>query len=183
MKRCKWVDLKEAIYIDYHDNEWGVPKYNDKDLFELLALESLQAGLSWICILKKRQDLRCAFDNFDYELISLYDEDKINKLLENKKIIRNRRKIEAIIINAKIFKEIRCEWGSFSNYIWHFTDGKIIKNDCNKILSKNSLSDKISNDLKTRGMKYVGSIIIYSYLQSIGIINDHEVDCFLHQLK
>lgn len=178
MKRCHWVDLRSENYIKYHDEEWGVPVYNDKYLFELLVLESFQAGLSWICVLNKRESFRKVLDNFDPEKISKYNEEKISTLLQNKEIIRSRRKIEAIINNAKIFLDIKKEWGTFSNYIWHFTNNKIIKNKDDETRTTSPLSDKISIDLKRRGMKYTGSIIIYSYLQAIGIINDHEITCF-----
>lgn len=178
MKRCKWVNLNNSKYVDYHDNEWGEVVYDDRLLFEMLLLEGFQAGLSWECILNKREYFRSAFDNFDPEIISNYDENKINELLANANIIRNKNKILASINNAKIFLDIKCEWGSFSNYIWHFSDGKVIKNmdDCFRTTSE--LSDRVSTDLKNRGMKYVGSTIIYSYLQSIGVINDHEIGCF-----
>lgn len=178
MKRCSWVDLKNDIYIKYHDLEWGIPVYDDYKLFEMLVLESFQAGLSWACILNKRDAMRRAFDNFNPFVISKYDEDKISELLMNKEIIRSRRKIGAIINNARIFLSIREEFGTFSNYIWKFTNGGVIKTKDNKIKTTSPLSDKVSNDLKKRGMKYVGSIIIYSYLQAIGVIDDHELSCF-----
>jgi len=178
LKRCKWVDLNSSIYIDYHDNEWGVPTYDDNMLFEMLILEGFQAGLSWITILKKREAFRKAFDHFDPVKVSNYDENKIKELLENKEIIRNKNKIKSAISNAKIFLNIKEEYESFSNYIWGFTKGKIIKNTTDELPTHNTLSDTISNDLKKRGMKYVGSIIIYSYIQSIGIINDHEIECY-----
>ena len=177
-KRCKWVDLKSEIYIDYHDNEWGVPVYDDRKLFEMLILESFQAGLSWITILKKREAFKKAYDNFDYNKVINYGDDKINELLENKDIIRNKNKIKSSISNAKIFVKIQEEYGSFSNYIWPFTNGEIIKNKDDKLNTTSPLSDEVSMDLKKRGMKYVGSTIIYSYLQAIGIINDHEIECF-----
>ena len=177
MKRCFWVDEKSDIYIKYHDEEWGVPKYDDRELFELLILEGFQAGLSWLTVLKKREAFRKAFDNFDVKKVSKYDEKKIEELLKNEGIIRSRQKIEASINNAKIFIEIQKEFGSFSNYIWGFTDGKIIKNTTDKFEVSTLLSDRISKDLKKRGMKYVGTVIIYSYLQSIGIVNDHETTC------
>ncbi len=180
MKRCFWVDEKSEIYIKYHDEEWGVPKHDDRELFELLILEGFQAGLSWITVLKKREAFRMAFDNFDVKKVAKYDEKKVNKLLENADIIRSRSKINAAVINAKIFIEIQKEFGSFSNYIWGFTKGKIIKNTTDKFEVKSPLSDEVSKDLKKRGMKYVGSIIIYSYLQSIGVINDHETTCFCY---
>ena len=178
MQRCKWVDLRSELYIEYHDEEWGVPVYDDQELFELLVLESFQAGLSWLCILNKREAFREALDNFDPAKIANYTEEKISTLLQNNKIIRSRRKIEAIIGNAKIFLDIKKEWGSFSNYIWHFTDNKIIKNVDDNLQTTSSLSDEISLDLRKKGMKYTGSIIIYSYLQAIGIINDHELNCY-----
>ncbi|MBO6180399.1 DNA-3-methyladenine glycosylase I [bacterium] len=178
MKRCFWVDEHSQIYKDYHDNEWGVPKYDDRELFELLILESFQAGLSWLTVLKKRDAFRLAFDNFDVKKVANYDENKVNELLQNEGIIRSRSKINSAISNAKIFIQIQKEYGSFSKYIWSFTDGKIIKNKNDKFEVSTPLSDKISKDLKKRGMKYVGTVIIYSYLQSIGIINDHETGCF-----
>lgn len=177
-KRCSWVDLNSEIYIKYHDEEWGVPKYNDHDLFELLILEGFQAGLSWLTVLKKRDAFRKAFDNFDIEKIAKYNEQKINKLLQNKDIIRSQSKIKSAILNAQIFMQIQKEYGSFSKYIWGFTEGKIIKNKNDDFVVSSPLSDIISKDLKKRGMKYAGTVIIYSYLQAIGIINDHEKSCF-----
>lgn len=178
MKRCTWTDENSQIYKDYHDNEWGVPKYDDRELFELLILEGFQAGLSWLTVLKKREAFRMAFDNFDVQKVANYNQHKIDKLLQNEGIIRSRSKINSAILNAKIFINIQKEYGSFSKYIWSFTDGKIIKNKDDKFNVSTPLSDKISKDLKKRGMKYVGTVIIYSYLQSIGIVNDHETTCF-----
>ena len=175
MKRCKWVNEKNEKYIKYHDEEWGVPSYEDSYLFEMLLLESFQAGLSWECILNKRESFRKAFDNFDYRKIAEYKEDKINELINDKNIIRNKLKIKASINNAKIFMRIQKEYGTFSNYIWHFTDKKVIKDNTEKTTSP--LSDEISEDLQRRGMKFVGSTIMYSYLQAIGIINDHDENC------
>lgn len=175
MKRCRWVNLSNQKYVDYHDHEWGVPKYDDRELFELLILEMFQAGLSWECILNKRDSFRDYFDDFDYKKISKYDDNKIGELLNNRDIIRNKLKIKATINNANIFMKIQEEFGNFSKYIWSFTNNQIIYN--NGLVIKNELSDKISDDLKSRGMKFVGSIIIYSYLQAIGIINDHEEIC------
>jgi len=177
MKRCFWVDERSDIYIKYHDEEWGVPKYDDRELFELLILECFQAGLSWLCVLKKRDAFRKAFNNFDYTKIAEYNENKVCELLKNEGIIRSRNKIESAIKNARIFMQIQKEFGSFSNYIWGFTDGKIIKNMTDKFEASTPLSNKISKDLKKRGMRYVGSIIVYSYLQAIGIVNDHETSC------
>lgn len=178
MKRCFWVNEKSELYTKYHDEEWGVPKYDDQELLELLILESFQAGLSWLTVLKKREAFRLAFDNFEIAKIVKYDERKISQLLGNKDIIRSKGKINAAINNSKIFLEIQKEFGSFSNYIWHFTDNKIIKNTTGDIIVSSPLSDKISKDLKKRGMKYVGTVIIYSYLQAIGVVNDHDITCF-----
>ena len=177
MKRCFWVDEKNPIYVKYHDEEWGVPKYNDKELFELLILEGFQAGLSWITVLKKREAFRKAFDNFEIEKVAKFDNKKIEELLKNQDIIRSRNKIESAIKNAQIFMQIQKEFGSFSNYIWGFTHGEILKNTTDKFEVSTPLSDIISKDLKKRGMKYTGTVIIYSYLQSIGIVNDHETTC------
>lgn len=175
--RCSWVNLNSQLYIKYHDEEWGVPVYEDNKLFEMLVLESFQAGLSWLTILNKREHFRSAFDNFDYRKISLYSDDKIKELMENKNIIRCKSKIIATIKNAQIFLEIQKEFGSFSKYIWKFNDNKIFNNGSFPYPTQNILSDTVSKDLKKRGMKYVGSTIIYSYLQAIGIINDHEPNC------
>lgn len=182
MKRCHWVDEKSPLYVKYHDEEWGVPKYDDRELFELLILESFQAGLAWITVLKKREAFRHAFDNFDVQKVASYDEEKVKELLENEKIIRSKGKINSAVSNAKIFIEIQKEFESFANYIWGFTDNKIIKNKTGILPVSTELSDRISKDLKTRGMKYVGTVIIYSYLQAIGIVNDHEKECFKFQL-
>ncbi len=181
MNRCKWVNLNNPIYVKYHDEEWGRASHDDKHLLEMLILESFQAGLSWECILNKREDFRIAYDNFDINKIVNYDSNKIQELLNNKKIVRNKLKITASINNAKIFKKIQNEYGSFFNYIWSFTNNKVIIRKDNKIITKNDLSDKISKDLQERGMKFVGSTIIYSYIQAIGIINDHEKDCDLKE--
>ena len=177
MNRCSWVN-DNPLYIKYHDEEWGVASYDDGYLFEMLLLESFQAGLSWECILNKRENFREAFDNFDYNKISKYDENKINELINNKGIIRNKLKINAAINNSKIFIKIQKEYGTFSKYIWSFTNNKIIIHNGVKLYTRNSLSDRISEDLKKRGMKFVGTVIIYSYLQAIGMINEHEIDCF-----
>lgn len=178
MQRCKWCNLDNPLYVKYHDEEWGEPTYDDKELFELLILESFQAGLSWECILNKRENFRHAYDNFDIDKIVCYDEAKINELKENKGIIRNKLKIKASINNAKIFKKIEKEYGSFSKYIWGFTNNQIIY-ETNKASSK--LSDQISKDLKKRGMTFVGTTIIYAYLQAIGIINSHNENCFKYK--
>ena len=177
MSKCHWVNYKNPLYIKYHDEEWGIPSYNDIYLFEMLLLESFQAGLSWECILNKRESFRTAFNNFDYYKIAKYDEQKISELMSNKDIVRNKLKINATIKNARIFIDIQKEYSSFSNYIWHFTNYKTIKNTTEKIPTSSNLSDKISNDLYKRGMRFVGTTIIYSYLEAIGIINDHELTC------
>ena len=178
MSRCKWCNLKNPLYIRYHDEEWCKPNFNEKYLFEMLILESFQAGLSWECILNKREAFKRAFDEFDIDKICNYNENKVNELMDNKDIVRNKLKINATINNAKIFKKIQLEYGSFYNYIKKFTDGKIIFEN-NKVTSE--LSDTISKDLKKQGMKFVGSTIIYSYLQAVGIINSHENGCFLYK--
>ena len=173
-RRCKWVNLKNPLYISYHDNEWGVPHYNDEYMFEFLVLETFQAGLSWECILNKRENFRKAFDNFNYNKISKYDEAKVNELCNNDGIIRNKLKINTTINNAKIFKQISEEYKGFYNYLKTFTKGDIIyEND----KTTSNLSDNISQDLQKRGMKFVGSTIIYSYLQAIGVINSHDDTC------
>lgn len=176
--RCKWVNLKNDLYIDYHDNEWGVLRTDDEYLFEMLLLESFQAGLSWECILNKREYFKVAFDNFNYEIISKYDSKKVEELMNNKNIIRNSLKIKAAIKNAKIFIEIKNEYKSFYNYLTTFTNNQIFKNLDDNLKTTNELSDIISNDLYKKGMRFVGSTIIYSYLQAIGIIDDHEINCY-----
>lgn len=176
MNRCKWCNLENSKYVDYHDSEWGILNLDENYLFEMLVLESFQAGLSWECILNKRNAFAQAFDNFDIDKIINYDEVKINSLLNNKDIVRNKLKINATINNALIFKTIEKEMGSFKNYILkYFKEYPIY--EVGKTTSV--ISDNISNDLKLRGMKFVGSTIIYSYLQAIGLINSHENDCFL----
>ncbi len=177
MNRCKWANTNNLLYIKYHDLEWGIPSYDDNYLFEMLILESFQAGLSWECILNKRESFRKAFDNFDYNLIAKYDNRKIEELKNNSSIVRNKLKINAAIKNAQIFIKIQEEFGTFSKYIWHFTNEKILYN---VYKTYNDLSDTISKDLKKRGMSFVGTTIIYSYLQAIGVINDHEINCELH---
>lgn len=178
MKRCKWCNLNNPIYIEYHDKEWGVMNINDNYLLEMLILESFQAGLSWECVLNKRESFRQAYDNFNIDKICNYTENKIKELSENKDIIRNKLKIKASINNTKIFKSIQKEFGSFSNYLKTFTKDNIIY-ETDK--TTNFLSDDISKDLIKRGMKFVGSTIIYSYLQAIGIIYSHEKECFLYK--
>jgi DNA-3-methyladenine glycosylase I len=178
MKRCKWCNLKNQKYIKYHDNEWGRQNFNDKYLYEMLILESFQAGLSWECILNKRENFRKAYDNFNINKVCSYDNKKIDELLNNQYIIRNKLKVNASINNSKIFKEIIKEYGTFNNYLKNFTNNKIIY-EIGK--TTNDLSDKISEDLQKRGMKFVGSTIIYSYLQAIGAIYSHEPKCYLYK--
>ena len=178
MQVCSWVKNQPEFYVKYHNEEWCVPKYDDRELFELLILEGFQAGLAWVIVLKKREAFRAAYDNFDIQKVANYDGKKIAELLENTGIIRSKSKIISSINNAKIFIKIQKEFGSFSNYIWSFTEGKVIKNRDDKIPVSTPLSDLISKDLKKRGMKYVGSVIIYSYLQAIGVVDDHELNCF-----
>lgn len=180
VKRCKWVSGKSSVYLDYHDNEWGKPVYDDHKLYEMFLLETFQAGLSWITILNKRAAFKEAFDDFNVELIARYDDQKIAQLMQNDKIVRNQRKIKAAVKNAQIFIKIQAEFGSFSNYIWGFSNHQIIKNIDDQIKTTSPLSDTISNDLKKWGMSFVGSITIYSYLQAIGIVDDHELDCFCY---
>ena len=176
--RCKWCNPKNSKYIKYHDKEWCKPNFNEKYLFEMLILESFQAGLSWECVLNKREDFRKAYDNFEIDKICKYDDKKIKELMQNEKIIRNKLKIKASINNAQIFKEIQKEYGKFNKYLTTFTKEKIIY-ETNK--TTNNLSDKISKDLQKRGMKFVGSTIIYSYLQAIGAIYSHDKECFMYK--
>lgn len=176
INRCKWCNLKNEVYVKYHDEEWCQPNFNDNYLFEMLILESFQAGLSWECVLNKREDFRKAFDNFNIDKILKYDDEKIKELISNQKIIRNKLKINAAIKNAQIFKNIQSEYGSFYNYLKKFTHGEIVY-EIDK--TRSELSDEISKDLQKRGMKFVGTTIIYSYLQAIGCIYSHDEECFL----
>ena len=177
-KRCSWCNMKNPKYIEYHDNEWCRLNFDDKYLYEMLILESFQAGLSWECVLNKRESFRQAYDDFDLDKVCAYDDEKINELLNNKGIIRNRLKITASINNSRIFREIVDEYGSFYNYLKTFTGDEIIY-ETDK--TTNETSDAISNDLKKRGMKFVGSTIIYSYLQVVGLIYSHAEECFLYK--
>ena len=178
--RCKWCNLKNSIYIKYHDEEWCVPNFDEQYLFEMLILESFQAGLSWECVLNKREAFRKAFDGFNAEKIANYDDNKIAELQNNKDIIRNKLKILSAVNNAKIFLEIQKEYGGFREYLKVFTgEQQIIEVD----KTTSPLSDALSSDLKKRGMKFVGSTIIYSYLQAIGVISSHEKECFMYKGK
>jgi len=180
--KCPWCNGSE-LYEKYHDDEWGVPVYEDGVHFEFLVLESAQAGLSWITILKKRENYRVAYDDFDPEVVSLYDADKVEELMNNSGIVRNRKKIEASINNAKVFLEIQKEFGGFTNYIWGFVENKPIVNMLEileEIPAKTDLSVTVSKDLKKRGMKFLGPVIMYSHLQATGIVNDHLISCERH---
>ncbi len=178
--RCQWC-VGDKLYQEYHDKEWGKPIYDDAILFEFIILESFQAGLSWITILKKRENFRNAFDNFNYKKIANYDEKKIAELMQNAGIIRSELKIKSAISNAKAFLKIQQEFGSFSKYIWNFTNGKPIVNHPKTVIdvpAKTILSESISKDLKKREFKFVGPTIVYAYMQAVGIVNDHVADCF-----
>ena len=177
--RCGWCE-KDDLYRNYHDEEWGKPVYDDETLFEFLVLESFQAGLSWYTILKKRENFRRAFDNFDYNKIANYSDEKLEKLLNNAGIIRNRLKILATINNAQRFQELQKEFGSFSKYIWEFVNGKPIINHpktLSEVPATTEISDALSKDFKRRGFKFLGSTVMYAYMQAAGIVNDHLVDC------
>jgi len=180
IKRCSWSG-NDPLYMSYHDEEWGVPVYDDEKLFEFLILETFQAGLSWITVLRKRENFRKAFDNFDYQKIARYGDNKFDELINDAGIIRNKLKIKATISNALSFIEIQREFGSFSKYIWGFVDHKPINNkwkSLNEIPATTELSDKLSKDLKKRGFKFVGSTVIYAHMQATGMVNDHVIDCF-----
>ena len=181
--RCDW-STKDPLYIKYHDEEWGSPLKDDQKLFEFLTLETFQAGLSWITVLRKRENFRAAFDHFNYKKIAEYDGSKFDSLLQNAGIIRNKLKIKATISNARAFICVQKEFGSFSEYIWQFTGGKQIQNErksMNEIMATTELSDTISKDLKQRGFNFVGSTVIYAYMQASGMVNDHLVSCFRHK--
>lgn len=183
-KRCDWVPLDNPLYVTYHDEEWGVPVHDDRLLFEFLVLEGAQAGLSWITILRKRENYRSAFDQFDPQKVALYDEKKIEELMQNSGIIRNRRKIEAAVQNAKVFLEIQEEIGSFDRFIWKFVDGKPIINrwkSLKELPASTPESDIMSKELKKRGFKFVGSTICYAHMQATGMVNDHTIDCFRYE--
>ena len=178
--RCFWVSSDE-LYEEYHDKEWGTPTFDDAALFEFLILETFQAGLSWITILKKRENFKKASDNFDYKKIAKYSESKYQSLLEDAGIIRNKLKIRSAITNAQLFIDVQEEFGSFSNFFWSYSDGKPIVNKFHKredVPATTALSDKMSKDLKKRGFKFVGSTVMYAYMQSMGMVNDHTTDCF-----
>lgn len=182
-KRCPWVKLSNLEYVKYHDKEWGKPVRRDKMHFEMITLEGAQAGLSWETVLSKRDEYKKVFLNFDPKLVSKISKARVEKILLNPGVIRNRLKVESTITNAKAFMKVQDEFGSFNKYIWSFTGGKVIKNNPKTVKdypAKTELSDQISKDLKKRGFKFVGSTIVYAYLQAVGIINDHSKDCFLN---
>jgi DNA-3-methyladenine glycosylase I len=179
--RCPWVNLKNPLYIKYHDEEWGVPVHDDQKLFEFIILEGAQAGLSWETVLNKRENYRKAFDNFDPKKVAKYTDKKVEKLLQDPGIIRNRLKVKSAITNAQNFLKIQKEFGSFDKYMWSFTNNKVIKNKIRKIedyQATSKESDALSKDLRARGFKFVGSTIIYAHMQAIGMVNDHVLGCF-----
>lgn len=183
MKRCQWADGHPMLET-YHDHVWGVPCYDDLELFKKLILDGMQAGLSWLIVLKKQKDIEEAFDHFDINRILTYDQDKIDALMNNPKIIRNRLKIQSVITNARAYLKIKAQYGSFSDYLWSFVDFKPIDNQIKhmrEIPTRNELSDRISKDLKSHGFKFVGTTIVYAFLQAVGIINDHETSCFRYE--
>lgn len=181
--RCAWCGT-DPLYVQYHDEEWGIPVYDDRKLFEFLILETFQAGLSWITILRKRENFREAFDDFDYERVANYGSAKLASLLDNLGIIRNRLKVQAAVTNAQAFIRIREEFGTFSSYIWNFTDGNVIVNrpqQLKDVPASTPLSDLISRDLKKRGFKFVGSTVVYAHMQATGMVDDHVIDCWKKQ--
>ena len=181
--RCSWCG-QDPLYMAYHDKEWGTPVYDDETLFEFLILETFQAGLSWITILRKRENFRLAFDGFDYKKIAEYSQEKIDELLQDAGIIRNKLKVNAAVVNAKLFMEIQKEFGSFSQYFWGFVEGKPIKNtfkSLSDIPANTPLSDTLSKALKKRGFKFVGTTVIYAFMQATGLVNDHISSCFRYE--
>lgn len=186
MIRCGWVDMNNPLYVIYHDEEWGVPVHDERKHFEMLVLEGAQAGLSWATILNRREGYRKAFDNFEPEKVAAYDESKVEALLQDPGIIRNRLKVKSAIKNARVFLAIQKEFGSFDHYLWGFVNHQPIINHfktLEEIPAQTLLSQRISKDLKKRGMSFVGPTIIYAHMQAIGMVNDHLVDCFVRQGK
>lgn len=183
MERCGWCLINE-LEIKYHDEEWGVPVHDDRKQFEYLMLEAMQCGLSWDIVLKKREIFRSCFHNFDYDVIAAYGENDIDRIMNTEGMIRSRRKIEAVINNARCFQEIRREFGSFSDYLWGYTDGKMVLyngHETGKVPAANGLSDRIAADLKKRGFKYLGSVTVYAHLQASGVVNDHWSECHCYE--
>ncbi len=178
--KCGWC-VGDDLYEAYHDKEWGVPVYNDETLFEFLILETFQAGLSWITILRKRENFFDAFNQFDYKKIAKYDDTKVEELLQNAGIIRNKLKVRSAITNAQLYMKIQDQYGSFSKYVWAFVNNKPVKNKVQYYKdapANTTISDALSKDLKKRGFKFVGSTVIYAFMQATGMVNDHEIDCF-----
>lgn len=175
-RRCSWCNTRNKVYVEYHDHEWGVTVHDDAKLFEMLLLEAFQPGLSWECVLNKREAFREAFDGFDYRLIACYDDAKISALMLNRGIIRNRMKIRAAVANARVFMKIREEFGSFDAYLWGYTLGRVIR-ESGKVTSP--LSDAVSADLRRRGMRFMGSVVVQAYLEAVGVVNAHEDGCFI----
>lgn len=185
LKRCAWAG-EDELYCRYHDEEWGVPLHEDNRLFEMLVLEGAQAGLSWITILRKRENYRRAFDGFDIDKILNYDESKVESLMQDAGIVRNRLKIQSVLTNARAFRAVQEEYGSFDRYLWSYVEGTPICNswsDSSELPARTELSDRISRDLKKRGFKFVGSTIVYAYMQAVGMVNDHMSYCFLRAGK
>lgn len=181
MHRCDWVNMKNPLYIKYHDEEWGVPVHDDRKLFEMLILEGVQAGLTWETVLNRREAYREAYDNFEPSIVANYSEKKMENLLSNSSLIRNRRKILASVKNASVFLDIQFQYGSFSDYLWDYVSGKPIQNgfsNISEVPASTPLSEKLSVDLKKRGMSFVGPVIIYSFMQAVGLVNDHIKNCF-----
>ena len=184
MQRCAWVPQDDALYVKYHDEEWGVPVYDDRLLFEFLVLETFQAGLSWRTVLYKRENFRRAFAGFDPRIVADFDEARIQDLLNDAGIIRNRLKVRAAVSNAQAFLQVRQEYGSFADYIWGFVNGRPVQNRWKtpqEVPASTALSDKISADLKKRGFKFVGTTVVYAHMQATGMVNDHTVDCFRYE--
>lgn len=182
--RCGWCE-KDDLYRKYHDEEWGKPVYDDQTIFEFLVLESFQAGLSWYTILKKRENFKLAFDNYDYQKIAEYSDEKVEELMQNAGIIRNRLKISATVNNAKRFMEVQKEFGSFSAYIWSFVGEKPIDNEFNdlkEVPATTEISDQLAKDLKKRGFKFLGSTVVYAHMQATGMVNDHVMDCWVRNV-
>ena len=181
-KRCAWVS-EDPLYVEYHDKEWGVPVYRDQHLFEMITLEGAQAGLSWITILKRRENYRNAFDNFDPNIIHTYSEEKIESLLQDEGIIRNKLKVRSVVTNAAAFIKVQEEFGSFSKYLWEFVGGEPILNDWNtqaEVPVSTKESEALSKDLKKRGFKFIGPVICYAFMEAIGMVNDHTRECYLY---
>lgn len=184
LKRCFWVKPTNSLMVTYHDKEWGIPAHDDKYLFEKLLLDSAQAGLSWECILNKRESYRKAYSNFNYKKIANYTKKDINRLLNDSGIVRNKLKIESSITNAQVFINIQNDWGSFSDYIWSFVNYKTIQNNCRNKKDVPTMSEEsieLSKDLKKKGMKFVGPTIVYAFMQAVGLVNDHTIDCFRYK--